>query len=279
MIRCATVTKSQIRIHYDLANLFYWLLWGPHIHHGFWNGNESPGRAQIQLIQRLATQVTMQPGARVLDVGSGMGGSAIYLGRQLGCQVTGLTLSPVQRSWASISARLSGVGHQVRFICEDAETAQFPSHCFDVVWSIECTEHMFDKPRFFRRAAGWLRPGGRLAIYAWLAGAEPLTREVQQQIHDVCEAFLCPSLGTAEEYQSWISQAGLEVRSYEDLTQNITRTWEICLERVRCTGVRLLARCAGLSMVRFIDRFETILHAYRTRAMSYGCFVAQAPGA
>ena len=49
------------------------------------------------------------------------------------------------------------------FACQDVETVEYPARSFDVIWSIECTEHLFDKPRFFRRAASWLRPGGRLA--------------------------------------------------------------------------------------------------------------------
>jgi tocopherol O-methyltransferase len=34
MISCPTVRKSSIRSHYELSTLFYWLLWGRHIHHG-----------------------------------------------------------------------------------------------------------------------------------------------------------------------------------------------------------------------------------------------------
>jgi cyclopropane fatty-acyl-phospholipid synthase-like methyltransferase len=277
MITCDSITKSQIRLHYDLANVFYWLLWGPHIHHGLWDGDESADRAQIRLIERLATEAGIRPGSRVLDVGSGMGGSAIYLAKQLGCDATGLTVSPIQRSWAGTTARLRGLGPHVRFICNDAETAEFPASSFDIVWSIECTEHLFDKPRFFRRAAGWLRPGGRTAICAWLAGDEPQTHQQRQQVYEICEGFLCPSLGTEAEYTAWMQQAGLRVQSFADFTPKTMRTWEICRERVRRSGVRFLARLAGMDMVRFLDRFDTFSRAYRTGAMRYGCFVAQLP--
>ena len=37
MISCPTVSKHEIRSHYDLATVFYRLLWGRHIHHGLWN--------------------------------------------------------------------------------------------------------------------------------------------------------------------------------------------------------------------------------------------------
>jgi tocopherol O-methyltransferase len=277
MISCDSVTKREIQSHYDWATPVYRLLWGRHIHHGLWESDESPSRAQVQLIERLATAVGIHPGARVLDVGCGMGGTSIYLAKSLGCQVTGLTLSPVQRAWASLASRLRGVGRQTQFLCQDAESFDELSHAFDIVWSVECTEHLFDKSGFFRRVASWLRPGGRTAICAWLASAEPHTPEAAKQLYDVCEGFLCPSLGTAEEYQSWIAEAGLKPLSFLDLSEKVTRTWEICYERVRRSRVRLLAGIAGPSMVRFIDRFETILNAYRTGAMRYGYFIAQAP--
>ena len=85
------------------------------------------------------------------------------------------------------------------------------------MWSIECTEHLYDKARFFQRAAQWLRPGGRMAICAWLAGDE-LAAEEQRQVYDVCEGFFCPSLGTGSDYRRWMSAAGLAVRHDYDWT-------------------------------------------------------------
>jgi tocopherol O-methyltransferase len=277
MITCETVTKRAIQSHYDWATPMYRLLWGQHIHHGLWESDESPRQAQVQLIERLAEAVDIRAGSLVLDVGCGMGGTSIHLARSLGCQVTGLTLSPVQRAWARLAARLAGVGRQTHFLCQDAETLDGYARAFDVVWSVECTEHLFDKPAFFQRVAGWLRPGGHAAICAWLASAEPHSPENARQLYEVCEGFLCPSLGTAEDYQAWMSQAGLKPRAFVDLSEQVTRTWEICCRRVRRSGMRFIAQCAGTSMVRFVDRFETILNAYRTGAMRYGFFVAQAP--
>ncbi len=277
MITCEGVTKRDIQAHYDWATPVYRLLWGRHIHHGLWESDESPARAQVQLIERLAAAADIRPGARILDVGCGMGGTSIHLARSLDCQVTGLTLSPVQRAWASMAARLHGVARKTQFLCQDAETLDGYSHAFDVVWSVECTEHLFDKPAFFQRVAGWLKPGGRTAICAWLADDEPHTHEAAQQLYDVCEGFLCPSLGTAADYQGWMSQAGMKPRTFIDLSEGVARTWEICERRVRRSGMRFFARIAGQSMVRFVDRFETILNAYRTGAMRYGFFVAEAP--
>lgn len=275
MIECPTIQKREIRAHYDLSTLFYRLLWGRHIHHGLWHADESPRQAQEQLIETLADLAELQQGERVLDVGCGMGGSSIHLARTRGCSVTGLTLSPVQRQWARLAAGVAGQRRRVQFRCQDAETAELPEGAFDLIWSVECTEHLFDKPAFFARAARWLRPGGRLAICAWLAGNEPLSDDARQLVYEVCEGFLCPSLGSADDYRAWFAAAGHPDVQYYDWTDRVLQTWEICLRRVRATKVTWLARFIDKNSDRFLRRFETILQAYRSGAMRYGGFVAR----
>lgn len=275
MIACAAISKRSIRNHYDLATPFYRLLWGPHIHHGLWeHGDATPDQAQLRLTERLVHEVRLAPGNRVLDVGCGMGGSSILLAKRLGCHVTGLTLSPLQRLWAGISAAFQGVGPRTRFRCADAETVHLPAGAFDVVWNVECSEHLFDKPAFFRRVAGWLKPGGRLALCAWLAGDEPSGAD---QVLAVCRGFLCPSLGSAADYLGWFKGAGLEQGRFTDLTAQVEQTWDICLQRIRASGVQRLGKLFGQNMGRFLDHFGTLREAYRTRAMRYGLFTAEKP--
>ncbi len=275
MIEIPSVQKKVIRNHYDFTTLFYRLFWGPHIHHGYWEGSESPARAQVQLTERLARMAEIEPGSRVYDIGCGMGGSSVWLSRHLGCHVTGITLSPIQTRWASCSAALRRIRPRPTFRCADAETVELPAASGDLVWSIECTEHLFDKPAFFRNAAGWLRPRGRFALCAWLAGDSPLSASQVNQAQSVCQGMFCPSLGSAADYVQWLRDAGFEIRSQGIWTRQVERTWEICLQRVHRSGVKYLARLLGKNHVLFLDHFQAILTAYRSGAMEYGFFIAE----
>jgi tocopherol O-methyltransferase len=116
-----------------------------------------------------------------------------------------------------------------------------------------------------------------VGICAWLAGDHLTTDAQRNLVYDVCEGFFCPSLGTQDNYRRWMEDAGLVVERSDLWTDRVMRTWEICIERVRWTGVGLLGRIVDRDTDMFIRRFETILTAYRTGAMQYGCFVAHKP--
>src|ERR1700722_6079004 len=100
MICCPTVEKRVIRTHYNLATPFYRLLWGRHIHHGLWEGSESPSEAQLKLTQTLIREAGIQGGERVLDVGCGMGGSSVHLPKTWGGEDTGTKTTQGRRRGA-----------------------------------------------------------------------------------------------------------------------------------------------------------------------------------
>ncbi len=80
-----SLLTADIRRHYDVLSGFYQLLWGPHIHHGYWENQETPAEAQVKLIERLAGRLRIARDHRVLDIGSGLGGSTCWLAKTFGC--------------------------------------------------------------------------------------------------------------------------------------------------------------------------------------------------
>ncbi len=255
-----------------MATPFYRLFWGRHIHHGLFKATESPADGQANLMDAVIREARPQGGERVLDVGCGIGTSAVHLAKTCGCHVTGVTISRVQQQWANFGALVNGVRPRTRFLAADAETIELTPGSFDLVWVIECAEYLFDKEAFAHRLADWLRPGGRAVVCAWETGDGPLSDESQRLVYQVCSGFGYPSLSSGEEYRQWFAEAGLTVEHASDWTPQVTRTWEISWENAERSAVHWLARLVGRQRFPFWDHYLAILSAYRTGAMKYECW-------
>jgi len=170
---------------------------------------------------------------------------------------------------------LRGLSSQTRFQAADIETLDFAPNTFDVIWSIECTEHLFDKASFFKRAANWLKPEGRMAIVVWFEGSSPQIPGHKERLEELCQRFVCPSFATAEEYTYWMKEAGLKSVQHYDWTEHASRTWKICKERVARTGVNHLARWISREQSDFINGFDKLMSAFESGDMQYGALIAQ----
>lgn len=268
---------SAVRDHYDRISVFYRAFWGDHIHHGYFEDHESPLRAQVKLIERLAERAAIPKGASVLDVGCGVGGSARWLARELDCTVLGITLSPVQARMATEAAQREGLGDRVRFEVKDAHALDFPAETFDAVWVIECSEHLEDKRSFIQACQRVLKPGGTLALCAWLSAERFESAEQARLVEEVCAGMLCPSLARMGDYVRWLREAGFEAISAEDLTPRVKATWQLCGRIAERPEVRLLTQVSDQQTREFVRSFAAIRQAYDTGAMAYGMLAAKKP--
>jgi tocopherol O-methyltransferase len=269
------VEIEHIRKHYDRLSFLYRLFWGDHLHHGYWDSDESVPRAQVQLMERLAQRAEIPMGARVADVGCGMGGSALWLADQFKCDVTGITISPVQARMAAAKAKARGLSGRVRFQVHDANQWQPDPASVDVIWIMESSEHFRDKAGFFERCARALKPGGVLAVCAWLRRDGPLRQDEQSLVNTIAEAMLSASLGSLSDYQSWMRDAGLTVTAADDITRHVEQTWSHCSRIGSNPAVRFFLRFTGKPTQRFVRSFPLMQQAYAQGAMAFGLFVAK----
>jgi tocopherol O-methyltransferase len=268
------INVDIVRDHYDRISVFYRALWGEHIHHGYWEGGESSAEAQVKLIERLASRVRIDRCSRVLDIGCGVGGSSLWLARYLGCRVLGISISPVQVEMAMERARSEGLDSFTQFKVMDANHLDLTDGSFDVVWVIECSEHLKDKRQFISDCARILKPGGSLALCAWLVSDNIESDEHSRLIGDVCRGMLLPSLASMRNYTAWMSESGFDDIEAEDITRRVERTWKRCIKLVERPEIKLLLRASDARTRDFVEAFRAIGRAYAENAMAYGMFTA-----
>lgn len=271
------VEVKHIRQHYDRLSFLYRMFWGEHLHHGYWDGDETVPQAQIHLMERLAERAGFSRGARVLDLGCGIGGSALWLAENFDCQVTGITISPVQAGMANKKAKARGLSSRVQFQVSDVNQWEPQPESVDLVWIVESSEHFEDKKRFFERCAAVLKPGGVVAVCAWLRRDGPMPADEQKLVATIIDAMLCPSLGSLSDYQTWMRDSGLTVTAAEDITRHVERTWALCIQIFERRALKLLVPFTGAATRRFVKSFPLMKRAYAQGAMAFGLFVAKKP--
>jgi tocopherol O-methyltransferase len=271
------VDVDRVRKHYDRLSFLYRLFWGEHLHHGYWNGGETPEQAQIQLMEQLAQRAAIPRGANVLDVGCGVGGSALWLADKYGCQVSGMTISPVQAGMAARQAKARGLDGRVRFEVNDANRWQPQPAGFDAIWIMESSEHFEDKRHFFERCAIALKRGGTLAVCAWLRRDGPLPPGEQPLVATIAEAMMSASLDSLGSYRAWMRDAGLTVTAAEDITRHVEPTWARCARIGENPVLKFLMRFTDGPTRRFVKAFPLMQEAYSSGAMAFGLFVAKKP--
>jgi SAM-dependent methyltransferase len=104
-------------------------------------------------------------GARVLDVGSGLGGPARYLADRHGANVTGVDLLPLRVEIAEALSQRTGMSGRTSFQVADATALPFSDGAFSEVWMLDASIHVREKSKLFAELARVLAKGGLLVLH------------------------------------------------------------------------------------------------------------------
>jgi MPBQ/MSBQ methyltransferase len=181
----------------------------------------------------LARTARVDSTKRVLDVGSGVGGTSRCLAREFGCRVTGIDLTDEYCSAAAMLSDRIGLAGLVDYRQGDATSLPFPDAAFDIVWTEHVAMNIPDKPKLYEEMYRVLKPGGTLAIYDVLAGPSgpvlfpvPWARTPESSF-----------LATPDELRSLLEEAGFSITAWSDTT-DAARAWFVALaEKIRKEGV------------------------------------------
>jgi cyclopropane-fatty-acyl-phospholipid synthase len=154
--------------HYDLSDQLYELFLDRDRQYScayFRDHDDDVDLAQLDKKRHLAAKLLIRPGHKVLDIGSGWGGLALYLATECGADVTGLTLSVEQHKVATRRATAVGLADRVRFHLRDYREE---SGRYDRIVSVGMFEHVgINHYRaFFAKVKSLLKPDGVALLHS-----------------------------------------------------------------------------------------------------------------
>jgi len=168
-------SKSNVAHHYDIGNDLYQLFLDEDMQYScaYWDfDRHGPDmtleQAQIDKKAHIAAKLDLKPSHRVLDIGCGWGGTALYLHEKTGVEVLGITLSEEQLALAQERAKKAGVADKVKFeLIDYRDLAERDAGQFDRIVSIGMFEHVGapNFETFFRSCANLLTADGVMLIH------------------------------------------------------------------------------------------------------------------
>ena len=203
--------RKNIEHHYDLGNAFYkmWLDDTMAYSSGIYiQPNETLMDAQLNKFRLMYERLGLKAEHRLLEIGSGWGGFAIYAAQRSGCRVHSITLSQEQLVEARIRAEAAGVSDRVTFELLDYrdETEQY-----DRVVSIEMYEAVGEEywPGYFATISRALKPGGRAALQG--ITLNPKLFENYRSKRDFVQKYIFPGgmLCPPDRFENLARAAGL----------------------------------------------------------------------
>ncbi|MGQ3294630.1 MAG: SAM-dependent methyltransferase, partial [Shinella sp.] len=158
--------QRNISAHYDLGNAFYseWL--DPTMTYSsalYSHGANDLTSAQVAKYRALADATGIGPNDHVLEIGCGWGGFAEFAASEIGCKVTGLTISREQLAFARERMAKANLADRVELKFQDYRDE---TGTYDRIVSIEMFEAVGEKywPAYFSKLHECLKPGGRAGL-------------------------------------------------------------------------------------------------------------------
>ncbi len=216
------MTQSQLSDQYAPAQIRkYEAIYGRHF--------VSPGGEACA--RECVTRLNLAPGDRVLDVGSGLGGSAFLMATDYGARVHGIDLSADMVALAKQKCREQGLQDLVSF--EQADCLDLTvSQAYEAIYSRDVILHIEDKARLFQVLRTALVPGGRLLFTDYCRGEGESSAAFDDYV-----AQRGYTLYTVAEYTECLRRAGLDAVLGEDWTARFIDIHRRELRRLPSAGL------------------------------------------
>jgi cyclopropane-fatty-acyl-phospholipid synthase len=250
-------SRRNIAFHYDLGNDFYRQWLDPSMTYSsalFEAEEQSLEAAQRAKYRQIAALAGVGAGDKVLEIGCGWGGFAELAAGEIGCEVTGLTLSQEQAKFARERLDGAGLADMADIQLLDYRDCQGE---FDAVVSIEMFEAIGERhwPLYFERLRDRLKPG-KLAALQIITIAEGRFQTYRANA-DFIQRYVFPGgmLPTKTVLQNLSRQVGLDVVSMRGFGQSYARTLATWRDSFHATW-------SSLAHLGFDQRFRNMWDYY-----------------
>jgi tocopherol O-methyltransferase len=223
------MSDELVKKYYDYTGRFYRRFWHGEtnaIHYGVFDTEHTDFfTALINTNRKTAKALDLRPTDIVADFGSGVGGSAFWIAREIGAKVYGITLSEHQFATAM---KLRGMYHlesKTEFKTGNYFNTGYDPETFDAVYGIEAL--CYGQCRITELASEMyrvLKPGGRVASTDGYVGKESLSKEETKKLRIFEKGFVMGEMITVEAFMVALQEAGFVEVLFQDLTENILPT-------------------------------------------------------
>jgi len=234
--------RKAIRFHYDVSNDFYSLWLDPRMVYScayFEHPGVSLEQAQLRKLDLICRKLDLQPGERLLDIGSGWGGLLIHAATHYGVRADGITLSEKQLEWTRRLIEENRLRDRVTVRLADYREMK-REEIYDKAVSVGMVEHVGCKNLgvYFEQVSGLLKQGGLFLNHGIGRGPVPWTNEGEGFIDRyVFPDSDLPPISTMLEAAA---ETGLEIRDVESLREHYALTLRHWVRRLEARHAEAL---------------------------------------
>jgi len=224
--------------------------------------------------RRFLSWLELSRASRVLDVGCGSGGPALFIARSIGCNITGVDIHEKGVEVANKQSQATGLASLAQFrLVDGSKSLPFEENAFDAIACIDAINHLPNRLGVLIEWQRILKPGGRLLFTDPITVTGLLSSE-EIAVRSSAGFYLFAAPDADERL---ISEAGFELLRREDVTENmglVAKRWH----EARAKHAEFLIQAVGKETFEGQQKFFAMAHELaRERRLSRFAFLARKP--